>query len=482
MQICGTSFKDIDNYILENNSIAIAKELCNKINHSNSTTTSINNYYKNKQWCWNRDLKSNSEVMYYLFLHKQELDDINVSIESAVISLTALLYIVKTSSYVRLPNRFIAIRAKLSRKQVYYLFNILSLTDLLNIKINNNKMYVKINKNILLKDKYMIHKCKQVYKSNFLALDKIREEQGSVYFSSYCNRVFYLNWKQVIFGFTYYYNYMYKEYLTSKQRYEDIQKYGERTDIQYMEIPIHILKNVLNTTEEKILMYVRTLCKISNYVSTHNKVYIDSNNIEHYYNHEYKKCNLDKYNTAIYEEGRPIVTKYSIILHTSNFYNSNIYKHIINNEQEYREAIIEEIQKLNNCDYVKNETKTYKSNIINIVKINQIAKKYVGKLDKLRENSQIHTYNLSNIFGRYKVSDNLDKYSFKELITHTDRLLYYQESCKECDLNYYSKTITKCINAMKEMYNKYKNDKQIVDSMMSMLYKSDNCYYEYITS
>ena len=35
---------------------------------------------------------------------------------------------------------------------------------------------------------------------------------------------------------------------------------------------------------------------------------------------------------------------------------------------------------------------------------------------------------------------------------------------------------------MKEMYNKYKNDKQIVDSMMSMLYKSDNCYYEYITS
>lgn len=325
------------------NSIEIMKELIEEYNDVMVAYNSVDSYYNNQKWNWYSDIKKQSQVMGKLLPFANLFSNLNVDIDSAITTLVSLFNYAKNKSrYYKLPDRFLTLRNQLSKNKTTQIVYIFAKAGLVDIKREGNDIWVKLNTKILCNDIYLRTKINKFKKTDMQKLKVCRREYETVFFYPYTKKTVYNLLKRDVLGITLAFNNLLNPYKPEiLKRIENT--YGKRQDIMYVEVPTKLISRILHIKETQLINYVSKLYKFTNYISKHDKVYIDSVNMEHFYNELYKFCDLADVKDIKLEDGHPEVTPNSAIIHISNFKNSKVGKYVLAHIEEYKTTIIREL-------------------------------------------------------------------------------------------------------------------------------------------
>lgn len=333
----------------------------------------VEEYYSTKTW--HLEEKKNSQVMGIILKYGTLFNQYGISIDNVIKTLCSIYnFGHNQKSYFALPDKFVTFRTCMSRNKTHQVVNILSKTDILDIKYSGNTILIKLNNRILEYDDYFQKKADKFSNQDEKILAYCKSKYGYISYYPYARKTVVSHWKKSILGITLAYNDLMDEYIESKNNNPYAVKYNNRADIRYIEIPINIICRVLKVSETKVMTYIYKLAKFSNYISKHDKVYIDTNTIQHYYNEEYRKCDLAKTYKTELEVGHPEVTKYSYILHKPEFNETKIGKYVNDNIEEYKEIVRRELL------------------FIDIDKFNDTFKNFEDETDNSNENDNIDNY------------------------------------------------------------------------------------------
>lgn len=434
----------------------------NNIKYANEN---VEGYYGNNTW--HLELKKNSEIIGILLQNLNYFNNINVNLDQVITTLCSLMnYCKNRYNFFTLPDRFVTIRNELSKEKTESILFILSNTDILDIKYVDDKLNVKLNRDIVAKDEYLNYKKEAFYFSDCRVYDRCCKD-GTIFFFPPTKKTILRNIRFTLLGLTVA-SYQLQKQNNILQNIPNI----ERPDITYMEIPIDEICYITKCDKRLIYKYLKELCKNTNYVSKHDKVYIDSKGMKHYYNNAYKECDLTKVDTDNLEEGHPKVTNNSIILYNDNFKLSNTGKYITKNLEKYK-AMYKRIKLFLSIDkvsykfkdkFIKEDTKeyNYKSYIDEDI---QVSEAFFNEEFKCGRN-----ISLSEIRGlknstrknpiKFKVK-NIDKLPFQKLCKHLKEILDYLEECEDNVLNYYTKLSTQLINRIQFYIQQYKQENSL---------------------
>lgn len=302
----------------------------------------LNYYGTNKTWYLNN--KQNSPILGSLLKLQKALENRGVDIDTAIKVICSLYNFSKCKTYFKIPERYLVERSQTSLKTIYALIPILGMMDykILEYRYSGGYIEVEINYENINNDKYVSTKCDRFLKSDRKIYKKLMEDVKTIFFYPFTERTRNKHLKELIFGITYWYNELVREYITPQEKLEDEAMYGKREDIMYVEIPIHFICVLTGLKPDKILQYIHKLCNSSNLIAKHDRTYIDGSQ-KHYYHDLYKLKNVTKLvdvKDNIEEEGKPKITPYSYIIFKDNFIKSKMFKYIDNHEQEFKCTIM----------------------------------------------------------------------------------------------------------------------------------------------
>lgn len=459
-----------DSNNLDNNLMEEYEKFCDESRNINYAYQNVDRVYTKQTW--NYEDKKNSEVLGILLQFKDKINKLNMTIEQAIITLCALDQYCDLDTFFELPDRYLTIRNQASKYKTRYLIEILSKTKILSVKHRHNTILVKLNRKLLKKDPYMQKALKRFWTNNEKALYKCKYIYHSTKYEDISSQVIAKNKREMFIGITKAYNDLCGSFIMNDYTKSMNKLYGQRADIDYWECPVHIISDALNISQKEVTEYMHMICKKTNYISRHNKVYVNSCTSDNYYNPNYRQENpLVKYNTTELESTHPVVTEFSLIVHTKNFYSSKTYKNIKNKDKLYKSIVINELNDMKISSYdsaFRNSTE---------IDIQDTMRKRLGKSES-EEN--IHLYSWAD--------DIIDLYKYNQKLKHkntkyTPRLKIYDDAdlntcvnflikckdklavCQDSDLNYYLKKFkeiqTKVINLLssikKSNYSAYKN-------------------------
>lgn len=326
----------------ENASKAI-NELIEYCNDTQKANKNIEAYYDNKNWTWYLDIKKNSQVIGKLLPFIDSFKAINVDLDSVIITIVSLFHYAKNKSrYYKLPDRFLTLRNQLSKNKTTQIIYILSKANLVEIKKEGNDIWVKLNTKILCNDIYLKTKRNRFKKADKQKLNICKKKYKTVFFYPYAQKTVNNSKKRDILGLTLAFNELLEPFMPIEQKKLE-ETFGKRQDIKYVEIPVKLISKILGIKESQLRNYIHKLYKFTNYISKHDKVYIDSHNMKHFYNDFYKHCDLTEVKNTELEEGHPEVTSNSAIIHNYKFENSKVGKYVLAHIKEYKATIIREL-------------------------------------------------------------------------------------------------------------------------------------------
>ena len=148
--------------------------------------TEVFKHYSSKSWYLKE--KQNSCTLGELYKVANILIQNKFSIDLAIKFILAAFFVSNyTSLYFRLPDRFLARRLGISRNRVELLAFLLSKTNLIILKREYGRTYIKLNLNIIKKDKYLEKKRSNLEfnRVNITVLDECIQKNNSIYYEDY---------------------------------------------------------------------------------------------------------------------------------------------------------------------------------------------------------------------------------------------------------------------------------------------------------
>ena len=273
------------------------------------------------------------------------------------------------------------------------------------------------------------------------------------------------------------------------KRYEDSQLYGERKDIKYIEVPVHLIAHILNISESKITRYLRILVKSCNYIAKHDKVYVKTNNMDNYYNDFYKQFDLLNTKETKLDNDHPIITKNSYILFIDNFEKTKTYYDISKHLQEYKDLIIETLE-LNQLEIDLNTIPLEENDKDD--DITHFSKGLKTELDHENEKSEYVYRDDTSVIIADKIKGSKKQFSknYKRVIVDFDKLSinsalnYLKKSIKkiydyeleEKEFNHHKNLIVKLTNWVQEKLNKCNKNSDSYKNIKNLIYDSNLSY------
>lgn len=321
------------------------KEFLETTNDIMTAYNSVDSCYDDQKWNWYSDIKKQSQIMGRLLPFANLFKALNTDIDSAIITLVSLFHYPKNKSrYFKLPDRFLTLRNQLSKNKTTQIVYIFAKAGLVDIKREGNDIWVKLNTKILcnVNDYYFRMKCKRFKKIDKQKLNICKKEYKTVFYYPYTKKAVDNIRKRSVLGLTIAFNMLLEPFKPDALKQLE-ETFGKRQDIMYVEVPVKLIARILGISEIQLRNYIYKLYKFTNYISKHDKVYIDSNNIKHFYNDFYKYCDLANVKNIELEDGHPEVTDNSAIIHINNFENSKVGKYVLAHIEEYKATIIREL-------------------------------------------------------------------------------------------------------------------------------------------
>lgn len=290
--------------------------------------------------------KQKSFVLYTLLKNRNCLKRYyKLDINTAVRYLTTLLHTYKSDTYQRPCDAVIGYRCNIGREKTSRALALFArmFPNIIQIKRSCGHYLIKINRHLLLQDPYIRIKYKESKEINRKAIKRL-QHKGSVYFYDFCPIVSRRKLRETIIGVTYWYNNLLSGYLETSSYKGLISMYGRRAEdnIRYIEVPIHILSRITGLSGQQILKYLNRCALRCDYLSKHNKGYIDGN----LYNENWKSAPLLTPTRLHFDgmKGRPPITPASYILHLDNFIPTKLHQHTVKYKEQYTHLIMRELQ------------------------------------------------------------------------------------------------------------------------------------------
>ena len=313
----------------------------------------LNNYIKktNRTWTWYRKLKEESEIFDIIIRHKIyfQNDKRYVKFEkifNVIHGLLAYTKIHNVKTYTRVPDRLLTKHSQLSRDTVFFIINECRKLGLIKIKIKKGWVLFKLSDSIIndplinyLADS---HISKIRYKEN-----EITSKHNTLFFEEPTIITRNKKLTKTILGLSIAYTELYRKQIIGEKRLDDIDKFGERSDIYYLQIPIPIISKILGISRNKLIRYLSHVCNGSRFLAKHDKVYIETKEVDNYYQELYKKFKLENSKNIILDDNHPLVTKYSYILFMDEFKKTRQYKDIVKNLDKYMKELVRFIELYN---------------------------------------------------------------------------------------------------------------------------------------
>ena len=450
------------------------EEITSLINAQNNEYD-INNYINtiNKNWVWQKNLKLNSDVFAILIQNKEKFQNkfYNIRIEKVINILSTLmsyceLYNIYT--YTRVPDRLLGKRSQLSRDTIRYILNELRKLNLVNIKIKSGKVLFKLP-DFVLQDEYFKYQNKK-YKNkvNYKAVES-EIKFKTLFFDDRHISTLNAHQRETILGISTAYTELVKDTINGVIRTQDIKLYGERQDIKYIQVPIPILSIILNKSEAKLNRYMDHFCNGCDYITKHDRVYVESKNSSNYYNELYKQYNLESTKDITLDDTHPIITDNSYILFMENYKTTKTYKKVTKNMDYYRDLLQNYISLYNagllNDLYIQDKNDT----IDNMIEeSNNQETNIMNDCDfEFNENSNKSQQEVKTDIRIYK-----DNMSIIDIDYYKEDKLYYKSDIK---FNMKDMTIIKAISKIKVAL------KRISDIEITLCNREYNRYVTIIT-
>ena len=444
--------------------------------------TKVDSFYENQKWTWHYQDKKNSQVIGRLLRYSEILKSLHLSIDTVVVTLCSLFHYTRNkSNYFILPDRFITMRNQMSKDKTIQMIYTLEKCELIYTKRDGNDIWVKLNMDILSKDPYFKIKCKEFAIIDEMKLRKCIEEFNTVYYHPYTINTVRKSLRENILGISLAYSELIDVFRVDDLK-DDQQIYGKRQDISYIEVPVNLIAKILKTSPKKIASYVAKLYQYAQYISKHDKFYIDkiattnitekttSLVIPHYYNLFYKDCELEEFkkDETKLEDGHPIITEYSAIIHNEVFLDSRTGQNVIKRIQYYKDMVLRylkfvymdtllEGKDINDIDFIDDPTvPIIEEEKITIFK-DQIPKDYLEVFNLNRDAKNFDVEDLSKIHTkvesvkkeiRLRIKD-ISKLTFNKVCKYLSQALDKMTECKDKDLRYYTRLINELQNRFK---------------------------------
>ena len=491
-------YYELDTMILSNYSdIPSLKNAKNRLNSFDKIDIAAL-YVKDKEhkqkWTWYAEEKKMSTILGSLIDQEWLLKKYNITIEKAILIICSLYNFcngsinTKVDTYFKVPDRFLRYRSQLSRKTIRKLLFILKRTDILELKQFKDGLYIKLNKNLISKDLYILKRAKREKRKDAKKLLYCAEKYNRYYYEAYSYQTALNQLRKAILGISMAYSQLMEKEILNK-RYEDSQLYGERKDIKYIEVPVHLIAHILNISESKITRYLRILVKSCNYIAKHDKVYVKTNNMDNYYNDFYKQFDLLNTKETKLDNDHPIITKNSYILFMDNFEKTKTYYDISKHLQEYKDLIIETLE-LNQLEIDLNTIQLEENDKDD--DITHFSKGLKTELDHENKKSEYVYRNDTSVIRADKIKGSKKQFSknYRRVIVDFDKLSinsalnYLKKSIKkiydyeleEKEFNHHKNLIIKLTNWVQEKLNKCNKNSDSYKNIKNLIYDSNLGY------
>lgn len=359
------AFKDLDDQFLKSYDntkfdIYTGEAIINRSFAKTYATNHLHEFFPEKTWY--RDLKEQSPTLGILMQHNDFIEKNNLTLDLIVRFIVILIHQNPNNILVKLPDLFITKRLNISTYMMYKILRYLKVCKLVIYKRQNGYVNYKLDPDIVLKDEYIYTKFKKDLQYNEIAKDKLlkhvskvkrydkktKKEKEKTYINTRKIKSLYFETKSVK--------------SINRRKREDIlglglaysQKLGitgQREDISYIVLPIHIISHITGLSVSKINWFIHNSFKCTEYASILDKHYVntmitlnsgESKKINHFYNTFYEMCNLQdvkECDKSDYFYTNP----YTIIIHEKAFANSNTGKYIRKNLTYYTNRLTEEL-------------------------------------------------------------------------------------------------------------------------------------------
>ena len=425
------------------------------------------------------DLLEKSILAGEILKFKEELEFKNITIEQAMLAICSFYNLYKENNYYKVPDRFLARRLQISTSKIQSIFYILNKSNIIDIKIVDGDIWTKLNNNLLEKDEYFKYRCTKSLKRDKKVLKNIGPY--GIYSSELTDNYFFKHLRETILGITIAYNNLIGKTFNSDRRNQDLAMYGERTDIKYLEIPIHIIIRETKLPEKYIRYYIKQLLDNADYAAKRDRVYQSNIYDSTYYWENYKSASLVDYKEAKKDDDRLLVTENSIILFVDNFNRTHTGQNVNKNLDYYTKVVVHSLQQVLDQNILIEE---------DYQKVNYIVKDYLERsmIDRLIENSEsnfskedLKKYNKeksqlidpnklklrnrgSKDFGGHKIKVNFTKLNIDKAIKALSLALFQLESLDipKRQIKYNDKLITKLITYIKDKLDTIKQSSLVL--------------------
>lgn len=459
------------------------KEKDFRLQDNNKYKMTVEKLYNRKSWYY--FYKKDSQIINLILENYDWIRGTGISVDDIIKTFCSILNYLytKNKEFFRVPDRYLTIRNQLSRQLTEKIIILLAKSNIIDLLYVDSELWIKLNWNLIDNDEFIEWKRKSFLKSDAKAIIKCEEKYNNVYFYSYTKKTIYKHLRRAILGLSLAYSLLRDEVCgTSKLNNTQNVKINKRDDIMYIDLPLDIICNITHKDEYEIMAYICQLCKNTNYISRHNKSYVDSINgtqlqlDSHFVNNEYKKFDLkyvihnEEENNKYYEDDWGVqwdkehypVKENSLILYIDNFNNSETGKFINKHIKEYMdiikiELLFKDMQRTSNSYYEYGLFNTY----IEDLKKENIYEKGLD-LVKADYNKSMTVINLPAITQRVDKKDTVIITSDEEVDT---RLKFKVDSIQNWKF-------TKCGKMLRVMLNKmsmHKGNTRYMESIFNKI-------------
>lgn len=456
------NYDDLENYIINS-------EYANKIMSQSSKYTRL---YEQKR---------SSEIYGLLYKNKKDFERQNITLDTAITLLSTLynyyrvIFDIKTLS--KVPVRMLSKRANnLSRFKIDFMLKNFKRLGLIELKFYNGEPWAKLKARVL-RDGYIKEKSKSSYiaDSNTYYSLTCKNSVGSLFFNKLTKETLYRNLREFVFGISFAYTKMFEREILGETRYHDQKEFGKRGDITYLVIPVPIIANILNTSEQKIFNYLYKLTTCSRYLAKHDLVYVDSKDKTegNYYETTYKHFDKLDLVQAILSEEHPTVNEFSYIVFNNEFKGTRTEKNIKKREDNYEQTLLYYLKYNDKELYEIADNEGYiLDSDYNNTQFDKIASRYDGVTYYERSSNYVDSFYIedtnkknthySNSCQNYQAplkfsSKKLSfQYATKMIKAVMKRMNFENDNSIETsdrDFNRYKNIITKCINFIQKTIN-----------------------------
>lgn len=402
-----------------------------------------------------RNLKQESPVCAKIYLSKAYLDIYRISIDKALKLLEAYVHCpyLKANTYNKVPTKYLAIRVQIGLKKITTLINLFKILGFIEVKTDKiGTTYIKVTSEVLndpwLQEKLFYNEF-QNNKAYYIACN-INE---NLYHYKISLKGKNKNIRRSIVEITLAFNHLLK---TDPVLHNKYYINGVRTDLIYAICPVKLIAFILGVSEKKVRKELNKLCNKTNFISKHDKMYVDSWGKNHYTNSDYKYFNKETITKdTVFENGHPIIDQDSIMWHEENLEKCKYYKSFKKNMNSIIESVdnaltlyaLKDISNLeNNSDEEENDTPELR------------------KLNQEEINKSIETW--SNGCGSITTLDALEKKSKQLIIPYLPSKTKLDEMTVPRLKQALTKTMMSLRDCRRKAYNRLWRQKQYIEELI----------------